>query len=96
MSYGFAPSATRLFTASCGNLGEPLAWTVEVMVMGRRALPMTEVVEHQMEVWCWLDKARDKLREAYLVMDRELWEAEQELRRANELLEWKERDDDAG
>ena len=55
--------------------------------MGRRALPTTLVVEAQMEAWCWLDRARDKLREAWVTMDRELWEAEQELRRANGLVE---------
>ena len=63
------------------------AWTVEVVVMGRKALPATVVVEHQMEAWCWLDRARDKLREVYVTMDRELWEAERELLRANGLVE---------
>jgi len=45
------------------------------------------MVEAQMEAWCWLDRARDKLREAWVTMDRELWEAEQELRRANRIAE---------
>jgi hypothetical protein len=55
--------------------------------MGRTPGPTTVVVEAQMEAWCWLDRARDKLREAWLTMDRELWEAEQELVRANGVLE---------
>jgi len=55
--------------------------------MGRKPLATTEVVLHQMESWCWIDRARDKLREVYVTMDRELWEAEQELRRANRIAE---------
>lgn len=55
--------------------------------MGRKPLPTTKAVNHMIEAWVWLDRARDKLREAWVTMDRELWEAEQELRRANGLIE---------
>jgi len=55
--------------------------------MGRKALLATQVLEHQMEAWAWIDRARDKLREAWVEMERELYEAERELLRADGLLE---------
>jgi len=55
--------------------------------MGRKALLTTEIVEHQMEAWAWIDRAREKLREAWLEMDRELYEAERELLVADGLVE---------
>ena len=41
-----------------------------------------------MEAWAWIDRAREKLREAWLEMDRELYEAERELLVADGLVEF--------
>jgi hypothetical protein len=68
---------------------ETTAWDVEeeMETRGRKPLAATQIIEAQMEAYCWLDRARDKLREVYVTMDRELWEAERELLRANGLVE---------
>ena len=66
------------------------AWTVEVVVMGRKALPATVVVEHQMEAWCLLDR----IEEALITIRKAIWAAKHELEEANGILERVSRADD--
>lgn len=60
--------------------------------MGRKPLPTTEIVEHQMEAWCLLDR----IEEALITIQRAIWAAKHNLEEADGLIEGIERHDRDG